>query len=58
MSVDLGPINRRYIRNPNEQKFNEGKILIFIGTEDQYDDKDFVPVEIEAGKRNFSNHHL
>ncbi|CAF0837011.1 unnamed protein product [Adineta ricciae] len=43
------PINRRYIRNPNEQEFNEGKMLIFKGTEDQYDDKDFVPVEIEAG---------
>jgi hypothetical protein len=46
----LEPINQRYIRNPNQQEFNEGKMLIFNGTNDQYDDKDFVPVEIKAGK--------
>ncbi|CAF0770477.1 unnamed protein product [Adineta steineri] len=43
------PINRRYVRNPNEQEFNNGQMLIFTGTEDKYDDKDFVPVEIKAG---------
>ena len=44
------PIKRRYIRNPNEEEFNEGKMLIFNGNDDQYDEKDFVPVEIKAGK--------
>ncbi len=43
------PIKRRYIRNPNQQEFNEGKILIFNGNDDQYDEKAFVPVEIKAG---------
>jgi hypothetical protein len=46
----LEPINQRYIRNPNQQEFNEGKMLMFKGTNDQYDDKDFIPVEIKAGK--------
>ena len=48
------PIKRRYIRNPNEQEFNEGKMLIFRGTEDQHDEKAFVPVEIKAGKNKDS----
>jgi ectoine hydroxylase-related dioxygenase (phytanoyl-CoA dioxygenase family) len=47
------PIKRRYIRNPNQEEFNEGKILIFNGNDDQYDEKDFIPVEIKAGKNIF-----
>jgi len=43
------PTKRRLIRNPNEQEFNEGKVLIFTGEEDQYDDSAFVPVEVKAG---------
>lgn len=43
------PIKRRYIRNPNQEEFNDGKMLIFNGTENQYDEKAFVPVEIKAG---------
>jgi len=43
------PIKRRYVRNPNQEEFNEGKILIFNGNDDQYDEKAFVPVEIKAG---------
>ncbi|UJR28447.1 hypothetical protein I4U23_009687 [Adineta vaga] len=42
-------INRRYIRNPNKEEFDNGKMLIYEGDEDQYDDKEFVPVEIAAG---------
>jgi len=47
------PIKRRYIRNPNQQEFNEGKMLIFNGNDDQYNEKDFIPVEIKAGKNIF-----
>ncbi len=47
------PIKRRYIRNPNQEEFNEGKILIFNGNDDQYNEKDFIPVEIKAGKNIF-----
>ncbi len=47
------PIKRRYIRNPNEEEFNEGKMLIFNGNDDQYDEKAFVPVEIKAGKYSY-----
>lgn len=43
------PIKRRYIRNPNEQEFNDGKMLMFRGTESDYDEQAFVPVEIKAG---------
>ena len=43
------PIQRRYIRNSNEQEFNDGKMLIFKGEDDQYDASAFVPVEIKAG---------
>ncbi|CAF4760564.1 unnamed protein product [Rotaria sp. Silwood1] len=42
------PSQRRLIRNPNEQEFNEGKALIFIGEEEQYDNNAFVPVEVKA----------
>ncbi|CAF3620695.1 unnamed protein product [Rotaria sp. Silwood1] len=44
------PSQRRLIRNPNEQEFNEGKALIFIGEEEQYDNNAFVPVEVKAGR--------
>jgi len=53
----LEPINQRYIRNPNQEEFNEGKMLIFKGNNDQYDDKDFVPVEIKAGKTCLGEFH-
>lgn len=43
------PITHRFIRNPNQEEFNEGKMLIFTGSANQYDDKDFIPVEIKAG---------
>ena len=43
------PIKRRYVRNSNQEEFNDGKMLLFRGTEDQYDEKAFVPVEIKAG---------
>jgi len=43
------PIKRRYIRNPNQQEFNEGEMLIYEGKDDQFDEKAFVPVEIKAG---------
>lgn len=43
------PINRRYVRNPNQDEFNAGKILIFKGDEETYNDADFVPVEVKAG---------
>ncbi|CAF1177580.1 unnamed protein product [Didymodactylos carnosus] len=46
---NLKPTQRRYIRNPNQQEFNEGKVLIFT-EEEQYDDSAFVPVEIKAGR--------
>jgi len=46
---NLKTTQRRCIRNPNEQEFNEGKMLIFTGEEDQYDNSAFVPVEIKAG---------
>ncbi|CAF2984564.1 unnamed protein product [Rotaria sp. Silwood2] len=39
---------RRCIRNPNEQEFNDGKVLIFQG-EEEYDDSAFIPVEVKAG---------
>ena len=45
----IEPIQRRYIRNSNEQEFNDGKMLIFKGEVDQYDASAFVPVEIKAG---------
>jgi hypothetical protein len=38
------------IRNPNEQEFNEGKVLIYTGEEEQYDSSAFVPVEVKAGR--------
>jgi len=43
------PVRRRYIRNPNHNEFNDGKMLIFEGTEEDYDEKAFVPVEVKAG---------
>ncbi|CAF3684280.1 unnamed protein product [Rotaria socialis] len=43
------PIKRRYIRNPNQEEFDEGKMLVYVGETEQYDDKDFVPVEVKAG---------
>ncbi|CAF1207462.1 unnamed protein product [Rotaria magnacalcarata] len=42
------PTQRHYIRNPNEQEFNEGKLLINMG-EDQFDENAFIPVEVKAG---------
>ena len=51
----IEPIQRRYIRNPNEEEFNDGKMLTFVGTEERYDDQSFVPVEIKAGTRSQSN---
>lgn len=43
------PIQRRYIRNPNQEEFNAGKMLIYEGEPETYDDNAFVPVEIKAG---------
>ena len=48
------PIRRRYIRNPNEEEFQNGKMLIFQGEAEVYDDQDFVPVEIKAGPIDLS----
>ncbi|CAF1232277.1 unnamed protein product [Adineta ricciae] len=39
---------RRYIRNPDENEYKQGKLLVFKG-EEQYDEKRFVPVEVKAG---------
>lgn len=44
------PIKRRYIRNPNQKEFDEGNMLLYVGKDDEYDEKDFIPVEIKAGK--------
>ena len=41
--------NRRRIRNPNGQEYNDGNVLIFTGQEEKHDDNTFVPVEIKAG---------
>jgi ectoine hydroxylase-related dioxygenase (phytanoyl-CoA dioxygenase family) len=41
---------QRYIRNPNEKEFNEGKKLILTGEEEKFDDNAFVPVEVKAGR--------
>ena len=49
----IEPIKRRYIRNSNEEEFNNEKMLIYKGVDEQYDDKAFVPVEIKAGKNIF-----
>lgn len=50
----IEPIKRRYIRNPNQEEFEQGKMLVYTGeAEETYDDKDFVPVEVKAG-----NHEL
>jgi hypothetical protein len=49
----LGAIQRRYIRNPNQQEFDDGKMLIFTGDQVQYDAQSFVPVEVKAGRHHF-----
>src|ERR1700722_18384708 len=46
----LEPTQRRLMRNPNEQEFNEGKVLIYTGEEEHYDNSAFVPVEVKAGR--------
>lgn len=46
----LARSNRRRIRNPNEQEYNEGNVLIFTGQEEQHDDNAFVPAEVKAGR--------
>ncbi len=46
----LEPTQRRYIRNPNKQEFDEGKVLIYTGEEEQYDQNAFVPLEVKAGR--------
>jgi hypothetical protein len=51
----IAPILRRYIRNPNQQEFDDGKMLIYNGKDDQYDEKTFIPVEIKAGENLFEN---
>jgi hypothetical protein len=45
----LEPTQRRFIRNPNEQEFNEGKVLIYT-EEEEYDNSAFVSAEIKAGR--------
>ncbi|UJR17595.1 hypothetical protein I4U23_004491 [Adineta vaga] len=45
---NLESTKRHYIRNPNEQEFKEGKLLVSIG-EEHYDEESFVPVEVKAG---------
>jgi hypothetical protein len=52
------PIRRRYVRNPNQEEFNDGKILVFRGDDHQFDDKAFVPVEIKAGKQKQSYYQI
>jgi hypothetical protein len=44
------PTQRRFIRNSNKQEFDEGKLLIFTGEEEQYDESAFIAVEVKAGK--------
>jgi hypothetical protein len=46
------PTQRRYIRNPNEQEFNAGKMLVFTSDEEKYDDDTFVPVQVKAGRNS------
>jgi ectoine hydroxylase-related dioxygenase (phytanoyl-CoA dioxygenase family) len=46
----LGTAQERYIRNPNEKEFNEGKALIYVGEKEKYDKNAFVPVQVKAGK--------
>ena len=41
---------QRYIRNPNEKEFNEGKKFILTGEEEQFDESAFIPVEVNAGR--------
>lgn len=48
--LPLEPNPRRYGRNPNKEEFDQGKNLIWTGTEEQFDDKALVPVEVKAGK--------
>ena len=46
----LEPTQRRFIRNPNEQEFNEGKMLFYTEEEEEYDNNAFVPAEIKTGR--------
>lgn len=44
------PNPRRYSRNSNKEEFDQGKKLIWTGTEEQFDDSALVPVEVKAGR--------
>ena len=44
------PNPRRYSRNSNKDEFDQGKTLIWTGTEEQFDDSALVPVEVKAGR--------
>ncbi|CAF1254833.1 unnamed protein product [Rotaria sordida] len=55
---NLKPTQRRFIRNPSQQEFNEGKVLIYTEEEEQYDNSAFVPVEIKAGDAILIHPHV
>ncbi|CAF0846225.1 unnamed protein product [Rotaria sordida] len=43
------PIRSRFIRNPDEKEFKEGKMFVTVGEDKKYDDAEFVPAEMKAG---------
>jgi ectoine hydroxylase-related dioxygenase (phytanoyl-CoA dioxygenase family) len=43
------PIKSRFIHNPDEKEFNEGRMFVMVGKDDSYDHAEFVPVEVKAG---------
>lgn len=47
-----GELATRFIRNPNKEEFEAGKYLIYTKENVNYDDKDFVPAPVKAGKSN------
>ncbi|CAF1166980.1 unnamed protein product [Didymodactylos carnosus] len=45
----LEPIERRFIRNPNKEEFDNGNLLMFTGPESQPEESEFVLCPIKAG---------
>lgn len=46
----LETAKRRWIRNLNQQEFNEGKKFIYSGEEENFDESALVPIEVKAGR--------
>ena len=47
--IKQGPLDVRFIRNPNKEEFDNGKYLIYTKDSPKYDPSSFVSVPVKAG---------